>query len=135
MSNDGISRSDGVLDPRIYRAADRGADWLPADRRVARREGWDLAMAGRGPCIQRTDDTAPFADDAEALRHVKYGAARGSDVHQRALAIHVVSCPWDKPTTAEMMRPLGDDFRSAGRMGLPWLWRILRLLRDLSNPR
>jgi hypothetical protein len=43
---------------------------------------------GNGLEIERIDDAELFDSDAAALAHVEAKAAGGSELHQRALAIH-----------------------------------------------
>ena len=63
-------------------------DWTTRESNAASREGWDIFAASTGIVeIERIDDDAIFADDAEALAHVTAKAATGSKMHQRALAI------------------------------------------------
>lgn len=70
-------------------------DWAPKDEDIAGREGWAMVESRGGLEIQRCDvndlpyQNAPhFKYDDDAQEHVRQRAMQGSDLHQRALAIH-----------------------------------------------
>jgi hypothetical protein len=55
---------------------------------LALQEGWLVLWSDKhGLQIQRDDEAKKFADDDEALEHVKRCAAAGSLYHQKALEI------------------------------------------------
>jgi hypothetical protein len=69
------------------------AQWTVADANAAEAEGWNIYDAGGVLEIGRNDvnhdeNTLTFADHDDAVVHVSICARAGSELHQRALAIH-----------------------------------------------
>ncbi|MGO2147707.1 MULTISPECIES: hypothetical protein [Halomonas] len=69
--------------------------WSKMDSAKARSEGWNL-FASDGTefgftiwSIEREDELCIFADDASALKHIYLQASKGSELHLRALTLHM----------------------------------------------
>lgn len=66
-------------------------DLTPLASHIAQYEGWSLFNAEDDAYpgeIQRLDDSAKFADDEAAIRHVTQTAEGGSKLHRLAMALH-----------------------------------------------
>ena len=64
--------------------------WSVADSLASGVEGWDIFdNSERGMEIERIDDKAEFANDAEAVAYVSKRMDEGSSRHIRAWMIHV----------------------------------------------
>lgn len=92
--------SQGVATTDLTRqlvAARYKSPWSDDDAAVASKEGWNLFRAEGSELtasfwdIEREEDQEPavFRDDTEALKHVYDKASAGSELHRRALALHM----------------------------------------------
>ena len=89
MSGNTLATPDAGASKVLYRAV--GAEWTCGDVDTALGEGWDLCPGDQGLAIRKCPDGPEFSSDAAAVDHVKARAARGSDVHRRALTIHLAA--------------------------------------------
>jgi len=78
-------------------AAQHKEPWSDDDAEIASQEGWNIFRAEGSHLtpsfwdIQRSDDhdSELIRDDTDALKHVYARARDGSDLHRRALALHM----------------------------------------------
>ena len=69
--------------------------WTDSDSEIAHQEGWNLFCAEGTEFgftiwqVQREDDLDVFEDDTSALKSVFANADKGSELHRRALALHM----------------------------------------------
>lgn len=76
----------------VLTTADRPSDnWTAEDSAIAQSQGWDLFKASCGGLIvlliERCDDREIFADDDQAIEHVRARAAEGDEVAAKALRL------------------------------------------------
>jgi len=65
--------------------------WTPEDSVQAQTEGWDVFHNGFVHLIQRLDEAEIFDEDFRAIKFVCRKAEAGSELHKKALIIHLSS--------------------------------------------
>jgi hypothetical protein len=105
--------------------------WTCEDSRAAMTEGWDLFEAHGNDVlwdIERDDEAAAFASDADAMAHVAARAATGSDLHQRALALH-----GSEPPPAASVRPMTHHHLTITDHELGLILGALSVMEDIQS--
>lgn len=102
---------------------------------VSLTEGWRLSHNTGGPfdglwLIEREDEAGTFDSDDEALEHVVRQARAGSDLHKRALEIHMTLRPEDLATNfnrdimlsvlTEALKREAETFLCEGDITIEW---------------
>jgi len=105
----------------------RPDDWTMEDSRAASLEQWDVCQTGRRWKICRMDG---WPDDA-AVDHVRQRAAAGSELHLRALTIHLRELLLQMSPSALA----GDDAVPLSTLAGSDADLLLDLLLELMNPR